>query len=708
MKNIKYILLSLIALTLLFAACTDLSKDSSGSQEKTEYTLVGSLSLAGVSRAAYSRTATSSFSDELIWTITAKKGDKTYLPKEMSDTSFSFAFEETGEYTIEAKALKDGQAIAQGSTSCTVSKGGDNFAQIIATPHACTIPGSVNLVINLDTVAADNVASVYVEWYGLNSTADELNKSFDVVNGKATITFDDISCGAHNVNLSFNDSIGNTLYSSPEIINVYSGFTTDTWYGTSPYLNGGTFTLTNALLTKYDAERVPNTKIVLYGPAGEYGNLSYYLVDSSTETITDDTPATVETDLSGTSFVFDSKGYFYTFAKLTESAIFIKSTKPDFGSKTHDNSYYPGAMYLDVNYGSCMTIDRVNDFLYFLDTGSGAIFQITGDDGEYIFKSSNAYDSAKNYSFTNDTNRNIIQSANTFAIYDRVAYFGSRNYTDSTLHLVIADLKNAAPGDSDNNYLVDGSKDIDLGAADMGLSSDAIFTDMLYQDGCIYMLVTDTYENLSNEGAGVLQGTFNNRGTVIKYDIYSGAVDNIPLEDTTSSVEKLYIIGRPSSGGDYKPLERYYDGNDANTTYSPLIYDATKYTNASITVCPQILEDPTANVLYSPKKFIAIKPKKLIIADDGIAYYVDSLGGLRYKNENRVVEVDLESFAISKVESANVSFTGDNEDDIVITSGGGLNGLFSGTYYVSDSTSASGYSQSPGGNYFAGIFSEED
>ena len=228
MKNLKYILLSLIALTLLFAACSDLSKDSSGSQEKTEYTLLGSLSLAGVSRAAYSRTATSSFSDELIWTITAKKGDKSYLPKEMSDTSFSFSFEETGEYTIEAKALKDGQAIAQGSTSCTVSKGGDNFAQIIATPHACTIPGSVNLVINLDTVAADNVASVYVEWDGLDSTADEFNKSFDVVNGKVTISFDEIFCGANSVNLSFNDSIGNTLYSCPEIINVYSGFTTDT------------------------------------------------------------------------------------------------------------------------------------------------------------------------------------------------------------------------------------------------------------------------------------------------------------------------------------------------------------------------------------------------------------------------------------------------------------------------------------------------
>ena len=253
MKNLKYILLSLITVTLLFAACTDLSKDSSGSQEKTEYTLVGSLSFAGVSKAAYGRTATSSLSDELNWTITAKKGEKSYLPKEISGTSFSFVFEETGEYTIEAKALKDDQAIAQGSTSCTVSKGGENFAQIIAAPLASTTPGSVNLVINLDTVAADNVASVYVEWQEPNfdrtakllgfpidavSSADgktpeiseevqaamdafnawaarcgegEYNKSFGAENGKVTISFDDIFCGANNVNLSFNDSIGNTL-----------------------------------------------------------------------------------------------------------------------------------------------------------------------------------------------------------------------------------------------------------------------------------------------------------------------------------------------------------------------------------------------------------------------------------------------------------------------------------------------------------------
>ena len=427
--------------------------------------------------------------------------------------------------------------------------------------------------------------------------------------------------------------------------------------------------------------------------------------------------------MSGTSFVFDSKGYFYTFAKLTESAVFIKSTKPDFGSKTHDNTYYSGAMYLDVNYGSCMTIDRVNDFLYFLDTGYGYVYQITGDDGEYIFKSSNAYDSAKKYSFTNDTNRRIIQSANTFAIYDRVAYFGSF-YEDSSLHLVIADLKNAAPGDSDNDYLVDGSKDIDLGASEMGLSSNASIVDMLYQDGAVYMLVSDKYEDFDinndvNDNPTVLEGEIINRGTVVKYDLISGETAHLPFETTATSQQKIYPLVDAAGGNYCKIFNRDYNYDTPEaSTYTPILYDVTEHTDAKIDVYSHVSKDTSSKVLYSPKKFIAIRPKKLIIADDGIAYYVDSLGGLRYKNENRVVEVDLESFAISKVEVASVAFSEDTEGDITIQAGNMVEVYCHGTQYFyapdfsnTDAIDDNGYvftTGNNGGNFFPGILSEED
>ncbi len=653
MKNLKYILLSLITVTLLFAACTDLSKDSSGSQEKTEYTLVGSLSFAGVSKAAYGRTATSSLSDELNWTITAKKGEKSYLPKEISGTSFSFVFEETGEYTIEAKALKDGQAIAQGSTSCTVSKGGDNFAQIIATPHACTIPGSVNLVINLDSVAADNVASVYVEWCGLESTADEFNKSFDVVNGKVTISFDDISCGAHTVKLSFEDSIGNTLYSCPEIINVYSGFTTDTWYGTSPYLSNGSFTLGNTFMKTHAVGLIPDTQMALYNGGEE---TTYYLVDSASEVITNNT-AKVETDFSASSFCFDSQGYFYTIAKEDESAIFIKSNKPGFGSETLNDTHYSGAMYLDVNFGTRMSIDRINDFIYLFDSSSAVITQITGDDGEYVYDASvGAYKWAKSYSFSGDTNKNTIQGADAFTVYNGIAYIANT----SEDALIIADLKNSTD--------VSGSEAVSLGLDSLNSlnsSGNAEITDIIYQDGAVYMLLRDYY-NTSEEETGYNSISFQDenigeiysRGAVIKVNLLdNNSVETIGWTSSPLDTSEGKIYGY-NSQDEYGHLcltnEAYVRENYLTLSLGDsAIFSSTKIPNLYVP------ESESAG-LYGPQKFVAVKPKKLVISDDGIAFYTDSMGAYCYKNINRVVTIDLEKFAI--LENSPVAITFGSEE----------------------------------------------
>ena len=70
-------------------------------------------------------------------------------------------------------------------------------------------------------------------------------------------------------------------------------------------------------------------------------------------------------------------------------------------------------------------------------------------------------------------------------------------------------------------------------------------------------------------------------------------------------------------------------------------------------------KDLSFSAFYGPEKFIAIKPKKLVIADDGLAYYTNDDGALAYRNVNRVVIVDLESFAIESCEETSVKFAGD-------------------------------------------------
>ncbi len=60
---------------------------------------------------------------------------------------------------------------------------------------------------------------------------------------------------------------------------------------------------------------------------------------------------------------------------------------------------------------------------------------------------------------------------------------------------------------------------------------------------------------------------------------------------------------------------------------------------------PSSLE--SKNAFFCPRKIIGIKPKKLVISDDGYFFYSEGSG--KYKNANRVVTVDLDSFEIENV-----------------------------------------------------------
>ena len=60
--------------------------------------------------------------------------------------------------------------------------------------------------------------------------------------------------------------------------------------------------------------------------------------------------------------------------------------------------------------------------------------------------------------------------------------------------------------------------------------------------------------------------------------------------------------------------------------------------------------------LFGPKKFVAIKPKKLVIADEGLFVYadLDGNGTADAENVNRVVTIDLDNLSTPFV-SQNVS-----------------------------------------------------
>ena len=112
--------------------------------------------------------------------------------------------------------------------------------------------------------------------------AGEYNKSFPVTDGKAQIVYDNFYSGAYFAKLTFDDAAGNTLYSCEHVINVYPGFTTDTWYGSA---SDGQLTVSNSMINGYGAEIVPNFDKLLLWKEAEwteessllYGNF-YYLI----------------------------------------------------------------------------------------------------------------------------------------------------------------------------------------------------------------------------------------------------------------------------------------------------------------------------------------------------------------------------------------------------------------------------------------------
>lgn len=693
------IFLLILSLTACGNAISENASSLSGVEGATKNTegisLKGHIKLQG---AVPARSATSSFSDNITWVINATSSDFSAEHGQLisgaqasaltSEKTFSMKISKEGTYaftvlgypgsysTIEQVASKT--PLFQGyKTEVEITETGLKNALVITvgplltgtTPQSGDSPiaetsdsGTINLLIN---DSSESISKLSATLTAYQREMDPIIKETTFDGGETTLHIENVPAGKYTAKLDFSDSDGNVLYSCNEAMNVYTGMTTDTWFGTAPYLTDGVFVITSALINKFGADRVPSTDMVLYNkvivdPVEGYKTIKYFLTNDASLTISDDTTATVET---GSQYdpinyiAFDSNGYFYTVVHEYDSAIYIKSNKPGFGSETYGNTVCPNSMYLSVNCGFRMAIDRVNDFIYFFDPNSSDVTQLTNDDGEYIYRSNlGAYDYAKSYSFADDPNHNTIGNAVSFAVHNGVAYFPSA-YNNA---LIIADLKNASD-----------SKEISLGLSNMGVSSSAEITDIIYQDGSVYMLLNDTNDDFSNNFK------YYSRGAVVRYNCLTGAVTSCGWTNAAIDISGKVFYAANGSDNDKPFLKENINSMTELTADEIAAYIANRanwYTlDESIKSFSEgknpALFSPTeaqANkAFYGPKKFIAIKPKKLVIADEGCAFYTDSNDAFCFKNVNRVVTVDLESFAISSDDDISATFDEDKSGDMV-------------------------------------------
>ncbi len=197
----------------------------------------------------------------------------------------------------------------------------------------------------------------------------------------------------------------------------------------------------------------------------------------------------------------------------------------------------------------------------------------------------------------------------------------------------------------------------------LGSSADLItITDMCVLEGSAYLLVKESKVNAGNNtnDFGLIS-----RGSVLRYDIANESISTIGWTDddkatkfvwgdnavTQGRASEKFVINSGDTSYWFCQDETYTTPKTESVTeFSVTFYGKQEY----ITGVPS--QDLSDSLLYGPRKFIALKPKKLVIADSGIAFYTDS-DIWKFKNVNRIVTIDLLDFVVENVEDMSCNFT---------------------------------------------------
>ena len=190
--------------------------------------------------------------------------------------------------------------------------------------------------------------------------------------------------------------------------------------------------------------------------------------------------------------------------------------------------------------------------------------------------------------------------------------------------------------------------------SDLGVSGAITDIAILY-DGTVYVLVSNV-GNLSGDSGDSFNYEYNQANTM-----YSrGAL--LKIQSTDSGFEVVDTLGWTDSSRTIAPVgDAIYNGKSLKslTAYIPSLSE-------------------NSNKFYGPRRFVAIKPKEIAIADCGANFVMPNVTNYAYGKmftHNRVVTVSLSNFAISNVtELKNINFSN-------LTLSGG--GTYSGGYIQS-------------------------
>lgn len=187
--------------------------------------------------------------------------------------------------------------------------------------------------------------------------------------------------------------------------------------------------------------------------------------------------------------------------------------------------------------------------------------------------------------------------------------------------------------------------------------SGAITDIAILYDGTVYVLVSNV-GNTEGDSGDSFNYEYNQSNTM-----YSrGAL--LKIQSTDSGFEVVDTLGWTGSSRPIAPVgDAIYNGKSLKslTAYIPSLSE-------------------NSNKFYGPRRFVAIKPKEIAIADSGANFVMPNVTNQTYGKmfaHNRVVTVSLSNFAISNVTKLkNINFSG-------LTLSG--SGTYSGGYIQADS-----------------------
>lgn len=282
-----------------------------------------------------------------------------------------------------------------------------------------------------------------------------------------------------------------------------------------------------------------------------------------------------------------------------------------------------------------------------------------------------AYDSSSNKQLyfaringaPDSTNGTTLQSSNfiidstkgsdtsTFAVQGSTLYFAYKSYDNGTCYLQRASITENADGTFAVSK-VGSAKSV----SDLGVSGAITDVAILY-DGTVYVLVSNV-GYLSGDSGDLFKYYYDQSNTM-----YSrGAL--LKIQSTDSGFEVVDTLGWTGSSRQIAPVgDAIYGGKGLKslTAYIPSLSE-------------------NSNKFYGPRRFVAIKPKEIAIADCGANFVMpnrDKYQKGKMFAHNRVLTVNLSNFAIRNVtELKNINFSG-------LTLSG--SGTYSGGYIQADS-----------------------